>query len=376
MACSNCFNGCVQTTSDKCVKYTGVDVTVLGIKNGDSLSYVEQALVTFLVSTLDGTGIKLDIADGDLCTLVNSFLPDCGDLTLADLATALTKSACSLQTQVDGILATLGQAEAPYTIGCLTGVSTGSGTHIILQAVIDLLCTVNANLTALTNNVSTNYVAIEDIDTYIADYIASVGSSTAISSKMIPYVVVEYYGSTNYFNSEGAGFGDWEKIYLCNGKNGTPDKRGRVGVGATTGMGGGVFDAAVDPAIAGNPSYQLNDRAGSNIVTLNVTQIPSHSHTNTATVAITDNHKHKFTDDSNGSTAEIRIDNEITLVPGQPTNEQISADGVGSGRVYYTSPNIGTITAAVTMTNVPTGGGLGHANNQPALACYYIIYIP
>ncbi|BCU97892.1 MAG: hypothetical protein CM15mV19_1420 [uncultured marine virus] len=45
--CSNCYNGCTEITSDKCVKYTGVDVPILGIKNGDSLSYVEQALITF-----------------------------------------------------------------------------------------------------------------------------------------------------------------------------------------------------------------------------------------------------------------------------------------------------------------------------------------
>ena len=55
--CSNCYNGCTEITSDKCVKYTGVDVPVLGIQKGDSLSYVEQALITFLSSTLDGTGI-------------------------------------------------------------------------------------------------------------------------------------------------------------------------------------------------------------------------------------------------------------------------------------------------------------------------------
>jgi len=59
--CSNCYNGCVETTSDQCVRYTGVDVPVLGIQTGDSLSYVEQALITFLTSTLDGSGIILTI---------------------------------------------------------------------------------------------------------------------------------------------------------------------------------------------------------------------------------------------------------------------------------------------------------------------------
>jgi hypothetical protein len=56
--CSNCFNGCAEIVSDQCVRYTGVDVPLLGIQHGDSLSYVEQALITFLTAALDGTGIK------------------------------------------------------------------------------------------------------------------------------------------------------------------------------------------------------------------------------------------------------------------------------------------------------------------------------
>ena len=30
----------------------------------------------------------------------------------------------------------------------------------------------------------------------------------------------------------------------------------------------------------------------------------------------------------------------------------------------------------VTITNAETGGGLPHANNQPMIGCYYIMYIP
>ena len=355
MACSNCYNGCTQTISDQCVKYTGVDVAVLGIKNGDSLSYVEQALVTFLTSTLDGTGIKLDIAPEILCALVNSFLPDCGDLTLLDLSKALVQSACSLQAEVDAINVTLTEAEADYTIGCLTGVVPSSGTHLILQAVITLLCTVNADVTALENDLATNYVPISEIDVYIAAYLETISASTLISNRMVPYAVVEYYGPTSYFNSEGAGFGDWVNIYLCNGKNGTPDKRGRVGVGVTTGMGGSTFDAAVDPAIAGNPAYVLNTKAGSNIVTLDITQIPSHSHTATLAMAP---HTHTIS--------------PVYTVGGTILNHLSYTNNINETAVTAT----GSTTSTGTVTNAAIGGGLAHANNQPALACLYIIYIP
>ena len=65
--CSNCYNGCTEIVSDKCVRYTGIDVPILGIQTGDSLSFVEQCIITFLTSTLDGTGIKLTIYPEIIC---------------------------------------------------------------------------------------------------------------------------------------------------------------------------------------------------------------------------------------------------------------------------------------------------------------------
>jgi len=37
MSCQNCFNGCVEITSDKCVRYKGEDFPILGISTGDTL---------------------------------------------------------------------------------------------------------------------------------------------------------------------------------------------------------------------------------------------------------------------------------------------------------------------------------------------------
>ena len=58
--CSNCYNGCVETVSDRCVKYTDVPVPVLGIQTGDSLSYVEQAIITFLTSVIELLSVFLN----------------------------------------------------------------------------------------------------------------------------------------------------------------------------------------------------------------------------------------------------------------------------------------------------------------------------
>ena len=140
MSCSNCFNGCTEIVSDRCVRYTGIDVPVLGIKNGDSLSYVEQALIEFLTSTINGTGIKPIIEPTIICDLVKNYLPTCADLTVNDILTALIKAACDLQDQVDAIVANVETIEAPYETYCLTDVTATSGTHDILQAVVIKLC--------------------------------------------------------------------------------------------------------------------------------------------------------------------------------------------------------------------------------------------
>src|SRR6478752_718060 len=95
--CSNCYNGCAEIVSDKCVKYTGVDVPLLEIETGDSLSYVTQSLVTFITSTLDGSGIQITLEDEDYCELVSQYLQECETVTALDLFRALVKAACDLQ---------------------------------------------------------------------------------------------------------------------------------------------------------------------------------------------------------------------------------------------------------------------------------------
>lgn len=361
--CSNCYNGCTEIVSDRCVKYTGIDVPVLGIQTGDSLSYVEQALITFLTSAIDGTGIKPIINDTIICNLVRQYLPTCGDLSLNDMLTAIIKATCDLQEQVDAIVADIvvindeiDVIEADYTVRCLIdgtpSITPSSGTHAVLQATIDALC-------ALALDLSTNYVSVANIDTYIAAYIS--GTSSLVSAKMIPYVAVPYFNpDLSNFDGTGAGIGNWAKIYLCNGANpGVPDLRGRVLVGTTTGMNGGPLNSAVDPALPGNPPYALGTTTGVNQVTLAPTQIPSHTHTATA-VSTDSGHTHTY---------------------GNMTTTQNGDQSVPGGLTPYYTPASATTGSAsanitTTVTVNPFGGNLPHQNNQPAIGCYYIIYIP
>lgn len=363
--CNNCYNGCAEIVSDQCVKYTGVDIPQLGIANGDTLAHVEQQITTFLIGTLDGTGINLDIDPGIICTLVNKYLPpcvSCTTITLLDIVKALVQAACDLQTQVDAIVAELATLNADYNVACLSGVTNSSDTHDVLQATIDAVCQLEIDLAALALDLSTNYVKLADLNTLIAAYLSSLSPVTQQYQKMVPYTVVEYYGPLTNFDAGGVGIAGlgWDKIYICNGANGTPDKRGRIPVGAIQAVpGGGPLNPLVDPSASpDNPNYALNTIHGENSVTLTTSQIPSHTHV--ATVVVTDpGHTHTlppvYNEDYTGHFAS-----------GGNFNEGLTTDITGSGTTGIT----------VSVTNAASGGGLSHNNIPPVLACYYIMYIP
>ena len=354
MPCSNCYTGCTQITSDKCVKYTGVANEVLGIQNGDSINYTTSAMMCFITANANGTGIKYELAAEDMCTITTQYLTACTDITVVEITRALSKAVCDLDTLSTANSDLITAINAAYTPGCISVVGD-EGIHIVLQATMDQACTNATAITATNNDLTTNYVAIADVDTYIADYIAAqAGGGAGEASKMVPNTVVEYYGSLTFFDATGAGTGDWVNIYLCNGNNSTPDKRGRVAVGTTSGMGGGTFASSVDPAISGNPTYTLLSTQGSNTVTLTSAQMPAHTHTGTTTTDGT--HTHNL--------------------------EGYIQSGSNDGSGGEAAGNFGTIATTSagshnhTFTTSSAGGGDSHANVQPVIACHYIMYIP
>ena len=393
MSCTNCYNGCTEIVSDKCVKYTGIDIPALGITNGDTLLTVENAITSFLTSVLTGQGVKPTIDPLIICQAVQQHLPVCtvcDGFTLNEILTAIIKAVCDIQVQINAINTTLNILNADYTIGCLTGVTSSTDTHDILQAVINKLCLVDSNLTALSADVLNNYVPVDSspgypgINDYIEAYINST-SSSLISNKMIPYAAIPYYGTLSNFDGTGAGIGDWINVYLCNGQNFTPDLRGRTLVGATTGMFGNDLLPTVDPALPNNPSYTLSGIipplvptvSGSNEVPLNVSQIPNHTHT--VVVEVTDpghGHDLKASHESGGSKDNrgfFALDQSNPIVEhpallGDPSIMELDGSGNGIG-----SSDTGI---AVNVVVNPTGGGEAHTNTQPSVACYFIMYIP
>ena len=376
MSCQNCYNGCTDIVPDKCTKYTGNNVPELGIENGDSLFSVQQSIFSFLLSVVDGTSIKPEINQEFICEKISQYLGE-QELTLPNIINVILQTACDLQTQITNVKNSVDTINAVYTLNCISGVTDNTNTHEVLQAVITKLCSVNTALSALSLNVSTNYVKLSELNSLIASYLAGGSGSVKMYNKMIPYTVVEYYGNlAGKFDSTGAGLGDWEKIYLCNGNNGTPDKRGRVSVGTTTGMGGGILDSAVDPSVSGNPVYSLGTKYGANTVVLSTAQIPSHNHLATSVVTDT-GHTHFLASVAGQSNHPfLSPTNYMASMSDFDNNGNYRLGGVTTPvpTVGLTSNNQTGITVATTVTNV--GGGLGHNNVQPSIGCYYIMYIP
>ena len=361
MSCTNCFSGCVETISDKCVKYTGAPVSFLDVSTGDTLYYVEEKIVAFLSSIKDATGIVPDLGDTEICEIVSKYITceGCTELTLQALLIALIQAACDLQEQIDALDDDITTLNSSYTLDCITAVDAAD-THTVLQAVIDKVCSIDSDLTDLTAALS-SYVEIDDINLYIAAYLNGLPSTNKMYTKMVPYVAYEYYGSLTNFDISGKGIAgtQWESVYLCNGQNGTPDKRGVVAVGVIE-MGGGALDAKVDPVISPtfNPDYAIGGGIyGANSTVLSESQIPSHTHV--ATAVVTDaGHSHEYSINSAGVTG----DNQGPVTPG------------GYRDINTTSTDVTNI--SVDVTNASTGGGLGHSNIQPSIAAYYIMYIP
>jgi microcystin-dependent protein len=391
MSCESCYNGCVETVSDQCVRYTGLDSIPLDIQSGDNLQTVLDNIINSLVPLLTGEGDSIVILESIRCAILNGYLPtpsEADTWTSAQLFNALVKVVCDLQAQIDAIDAEIAILNADYTIDCLTGVTASSDTHAIVQAIITRLCDTIADLAALELDVATNYVKLSDLDALIAAYIASSSGGSSIQQylKMVPFVAYEYYGPLTNFDGSGVGIPNlgFYKVYLCNGLNATPDKRGRVAVGAIANVPpiNIGLDAAVDPNFVGNPNYALFTTAGANSVTLITSQMPSHSHSGIGTTTVTlDDHFHYVA--ATGGEINAVVDSTHAVV------REIALGGNSSYRLSNSSQSAGagisSLSKSTVSSNTPgnvalgidnTGGGQSHANIQPVIAAYYIMYIP
>jgi microcystin-dependent protein len=383
MSCTNCFNGCTETISDQCVVYTGTDVPSLGIHTNDSLLVVEQSLITFLISALNGSGTTIDLSGIDVCALVQNYLPSEGEIVLTDVLEALILASCDIQAQLDVVVSDISDLNSPYTIPvdpvtgpCLTGVTSSSDTHDIVQAIIAKVCTTNSSVDTIVDQLPL-FVTKSEFCTLLAQCTSNTPTTVLASDKMLPFAVVPYYGPTNgyptvndTFDDTGAGTGYWARVFMCNGQNGTPDLRGRVPVGATDTPSTNGFPAQTNPGVDGNPVYTYNTTPGTNRIRLELPQIPVHNHVGSSVNSTVNDPKHSHAPNSTGDFA-IYSGNEGENGSGSSGNE-VERD-IHPAR---TTSEFTGITVNTTLTIANAGQSDFHPNVQPGFALYYIQYRP
>jgi microcystin-dependent protein len=143
-------------------------------------------------------------------------------------------------------------------------------------------------------------------------------------------------------------------------------------------MPGTSMDSAVNPNVAGNPAYNLNDIVGTNQVVLQTPEIPSHIHTGTVSAPTPSTHTHQMlvkpgVMGQGGATSYQDYSNPGGRGEGGRRTMDSGVAGNGSYESAFTEAE-GNHSHTITID--PTGGGLGHNNYQPGIGAYYIIYIP
>lgn len=358
MTCPTCLDNCDPLVTDKCTKYTGPTIDILGVCNGMSLFEVEAIILAKLQSVTDTTTVSYSTLTTTCSFIVSLLSTRTQPLTLQQFAEMVLDGFC----RIDARLTNVTPTPFSFITTCLTG--DVSSRDKILQATINKSCSLDGRITTIEGD----FVKQSDLCAQITACLPSIPpvtpTSTQYNTRMVPGVVYPYIGSISNFDNTGKGLSSagFDKIYLVNGVNGTTDWRGRSPIGAIRNVPGGTLDNAVDPSISVNTpyNYSLNDKLGKSSVALALSESPSHSHT------LNDpGHRHKISGGSAGTGSYLSTSH---------------ADGGNLGYSFANSPtDPNAFDSSLATTNITigsTGGSAAHTNLHPVVACLYIIYIP
>lgn len=351
MTCTDCLKNCGNTlTTDKCVKYTGPDVPVLGICNGDSLFQIEQILINQLTAVANGSGITLSDITLD-CAFITNLL---GSLpkTVENLVQVLMTASCQTKEELDALSA---QVNAPFSISgeCLTLPSNPTRDQV-LQAIAVKLCSVSTTV----DTIAVDYVKASQLCSLVTACISG-GGPVQEFTKMPKYVAMPYHGPLSVFDASGKGLSSagYDKVYLCVGQTvgvfTLPDYRGRSPIGSNTNVPGGPLDAAVDPALPQNAGYSITPgiKKGEYAHTLTNNEGPVHTH------SVNDSgHTHTYN--------TFNTNNGGSLANGFATNHTSN----------YITPQTATSLTGISLD--AAGGGQPHNTTHPTIGCSFIMYVP
>ncbi|CAF1225211.1 unnamed protein product [Didymodactylos carnosus] len=213
-----------------------------------------------------------------------------------------------------------------------------------------------------------------NVEAMLKEQRASISSSrlsTPYPRGMI--VMIASLETDNWFTIQGNGIGEYTGWYICDGRNGTPDLRGRFLVGRD------VFSSESDYSDVGKIG-------GTSRVQLSENQMPSHTHTDkghshtiSLSTGVAGSHAHDYDDiffsEHYGNSANY------VSVPRNLGSKSSDHDNVGHQmrRTTYSAGNHQHNIVGNTLNGVASiaasGGNQSHENRPPYYVVIYIVYL-
>lgn len=199
-----------------------------------------------------------------------------------------------------------------------------------------------------------------NVNEYLAKESDNIRNANIRAGSILPRGTVVTIATTeidNWFNVNGVGLGEYAGWYLCDGRNGTPDLRGRVQVGRD------LFNSVSDYA-------QIGRVGGKDHVQLSVNQMPSHSHNVKLTSTSAGSHSHTFED------TMFVCDQQTSIPTDVPYKVNMISQSKYPNRYSRKAQTetVGSHSHDVNGVTEQTGLGQSFDNRQPYYVIAYIIY--
>jgi microcystin-dependent protein len=271
-------------------------------------------------------------------TTVNDNMDIVDRLTSQVGSIVLTGTTYTLTTSGSGAL-----SDGHYSLIKFTGSPGGTCTVTIdpnsIQRIYTIYNTTNQTVVMSQGSGSTVSVPAGEAAQLYADGAGSGAAVTLVSDKLrgiVPAGVVPSGGIIMWSGSVASIPSGW---FLCDGTNSTPDLRDRFVVGAGS-------------------SYAVGATGGADSVTLSTSQIPSHSHSFSATTGGSGSHSHTYS----GTTSTVSNDHThnfsgTTSTIGDHTHSIPDGAGVDGAQALEAGGVIGTIQSGAAGAHSHTFGG-------------------
>ena len=354
---------CGNILSSNCIRYEGPPVPLLNICPGDTITETQQAIITKLLELAEGAGINLEAVNLKNCRYLLDKHP-AGKKTLHSLFQLLVDASCLLKQDLDQLRKIIADSgtNISFDLGCIEPIPGKSDANKVIQALINTVCKLSQKVTDIIQNAGNTTIITTSINQALSGLISTPGHNGltktttpagqvtySITALVPPGTMLPYGGSLANFDSSGKGLPGtvMEGWFLCNGNNGTIDMRGFVPVGIIQGAGGQALDGIVDPVKNQDVTmnYTMGQAGGKARVTLEVSQMPNHSH-----LVSDPGHSHSYD---------------------YPKGDRFRGDKFDAAKANdYYSKTTSKATTGITIS--AAGGGGPHENRMPFRACAFI----